>query len=223
MNDCPNADVRDLLPDLLHDRLDKATRAMVESHVEGCADCRAELALLRDVRASLRYSPALNIAAITAAVPSYRAPVRRSWVGWRTAASVTLLLAGGSSLVVMQRVGSHSVDSAAVVAATDRAVLAEPQIAHGTESTTVAVAPQSVEPSAPRVARQPVAENPMPDVRVSDRRELALAGGSLTDLSERELSSLLKDIESLDALPSTDVESVSISPIAPSAPPRGRP
>src|SRR5512140_1830353 len=74
MNDCPNADVRDLLPD----RLDEAARAMVESHLEGCADCRAELALLRDVRASLRRAPALNVAAIAAAIPAYHAPVRRS-------------------------------------------------------------------------------------------------------------------------------------------------
>jgi hypothetical protein len=50
---------------------------------------------------------------------------------------------------------------------------------------------------------------------VPAERELAMSGGSLNDLSDRELSSLLKEIESLDALPSTDVESVPLSPIAP--------
>ncbi len=42
-----------------------------------------------------------------------------------------------------------------------------------------------------------------------------MSGGTLTDLSDRELTSLLKEIESLDALPSTDVESVPVSPISP--------
>jgi hypothetical protein len=42
-----------------------------------------------------------------------------------------------------------------------------------------------------------------------------MGGGALTDLSDRELASLLKDIDSLDAVPSTDVESVPIAPIAP--------
>jgi hypothetical protein len=46
-------------------------------------------------------------------------------------------------------------------------------------------------------------------------RELAMSGGTLTDLSDRELNSLLREIESLDAVPSTDVESVPVSPIPP--------
>ena len=53
MSDCPNAEIRDLLPDLLHDRLDAPTRARVLAHVDGCADCRSELELLRSLRGSL--------------------------------------------------------------------------------------------------------------------------------------------------------------------------
>ena len=53
MNDCPNSGVRDRLPDLLHDRLDASTRAMVQGHVDACADCRAELDLLRGVHGML--------------------------------------------------------------------------------------------------------------------------------------------------------------------------
>ena len=214
MNDCPNADVRDLLPDLLHDRLDEAMRAMVESHVQGCADCRAELALLRDVRAALRQTPVLNIAAITAAVPSYRAPVRRSWVGWRVAAAVTLVAAGGSSLLVMQRDVPSYVDSSPVavtpVRGTSTPLVVVPD-AHA-----VAVAP-SVEAPAGAVARVPRTrdDSPVAQTRASGSRELGMAGSSLTDLNDRELASLLEAIESLDALPSTDVESAPISPIAP--------
>jgi hypothetical protein len=50
---------------------------------------------------------------------------------------------------------------------------------------------------------------------VTRARELAMAGGSLTDLSDRELASLIKEIETLDAVPSTEVESAGLSPVAP--------
>jgi hypothetical protein len=179
MTDCPNGDVRDLLPDLLHDRLDPAARAMVEAHVVDCADCQLELALLRDLRSALRGTPALDLNAIGAGVPAYRAPVRRSWVGWRTAAAITFVAAGVSSLAVWQRGVVPSSESASPVVQT----------------------PVSIR-SAARLAP-------------AEGRELGVGGGSLTDLSERELASLLREIETLDALPSTDVEAPSIAPIAP--------
>jgi anti-sigma factor RsiW len=213
MNDCPNADVRDLLPDLLHDRLDEATRAVVESHLQGCADCRAELALLRDVRASLRSTPALNLTAIAAAIPPHRAPAQRSCVGWRTAAAVTLLVAGGSSLLVMQRGQAVPRDS---VAAGPVAVVHVPTPpVTRIESSTVAVTPPLAERPAAQRPSTPVPDAPRVVATPTASRELAMGGGTLNDLSDRELASLLKDIDSLDALPSTDVESVPISPIAP--------
>ena len=49
MNDCSNADIRDQLPDLLHDRLSVTARAAVVAHVDSCVDCRDELELLRGV------------------------------------------------------------------------------------------------------------------------------------------------------------------------------
>ena len=54
MIDCPNGDVRDALPEYLNDRLDPARRAEVESHLLRCDACRAELSLLRDLRATMR-------------------------------------------------------------------------------------------------------------------------------------------------------------------------
>ena len=44
-----------------------------------------------------------------------------------------------------------------------------------------------------------------PSATVVDR-ELAMAGGTITDLSDGELSALVDGIESLDAVPSTEVE-----------------
>ena len=42
-----------------------------------------------------------------------------------------------------------------------------------------------------------------------------MSGGALTDLNERELAALLKDIEAMDALPSVEVDSAAVSPLAP--------
>ena len=214
MTDCPNAAVRDLLPDLLHGRLELASRAMVQAHVESCADCQEELALLRNLLGARRGAPQVDLAAIVAALPAYRVPVARSWVGWRTAAAITLLVAGGSSVMVLQ----HKVSPV-----TDTLTLA-PSVATESKSVpAVVAAPVTVRPSiAPSVAvvaplAPPVAADATP---AKAGRELALSGGPLNELSDRELALLLKEIESLDAVPSTEVENNAISPIAPA---RSRP
>ena len=103
MTDCPNGEVRDKLPDLLHGRLMPAEREVVESHVRGCADCREELVLLRAMSATLRRGPRVDVGAVAAAIPPYRAPVRRGWGGWRAAAAIVALAAGGTSVAVRQR------------------------------------------------------------------------------------------------------------------------
>jgi hypothetical protein len=205
MNDCPNADVRDLLPDLVHGRLDAETRASVESHVGSCADCRAELVLLRELRASTNRVPTVDVAAIAASLPAYRSQSRRSWVGWRTAAAVTLIVAGGSSIIVTQRIGVHQPDSVAVVKTPvdSPAPVTQPAVEAIATTPPAVTAPRHHESSAAAPPREPAGG------------ELAMSAGTLTDLSDRELTSLLKDIESLDAVPSTDVESVPVSPVAP--------
>lgn len=206
MNDCPNAEMRDLLPDLVHCRLDAEVRSMVELHVQACADCQAELALLRDLRATFGRTPQVDLGAVAAAVPAYRAAARRSWMGWRTAAAITIAVAGGSSLLVLRNGTSTVPDSVAIA----RAPAA---------SSDAAIAPVPVDSSSLAVATQPV---PAPSalsgqrtLATTDGGELAMAGGALGELSDRELADLLKDIESLDALPSVDVEQAVVSPISP--------
>ena len=215
MNDCPNADVRDLLPDLMHGRLDAATQATVMAHVAGCEDCAAELALRRDLRA-IRGTPAVDVVSIVAAVPAYRAAPRSSWVGWRAAAAITVLVAGASSVAVLQR-GGVPVNGPRV-----RSAVAPVSPPTGLPSGPVTVptlptAPVSVQhPAAiPRTADPTQVEPPPATVAVRAERELAMGGGSLGDLDDRQLTSLLKDIESLDAVPSVEVENTPVSPIAP--------
>lgn len=228
MNDCPNAAVRDLLPDLVHNRLDAVTRAMVEAHVEGCADCKAEVELLHSLRASFRRVPQLDLVAIAAAIPAYRAPVRRSWVGWRTAAAITVLVGGASSVAVLQQrsvtprvdtvaAGPARVSNAPVPAQT-------PVTAPGTVP--VAATAQTAVRESPAPVASPAIVAPAPPERVADsrtERELAMGGGSLSDLNDRELASLLKDIDSLDAVPSVEVDNTPVAPLAPGVPRRASP
>ena len=219
MTDCEKAEVRDLLPDLVHGRLDAVARGAVERHVRECAECGAEVALLRELRSALHSSPPVDVAAIVAAVPGYRTQGGRSWIGWRAAAAITVLLAGGSSVAVLQR-------SRPSLAEPVRVVQAEPQAAAaagtGTASpirspvTTPSGAATSVVaamPAAPAPALQGTTGAP----RDPGARELVVGGGSLGDLDDRELALLLRDIESLDGLPTVEVENAALAPIAPGA------
>ena len=184
MTDCPNGEVRDLLPDLLHDRLPSDTRREVEAHVRDCEDCRAELELLRAMRASLRRGPSVDVAVIAATIPSYRAPVRRSWVGWRAAAAIMLLAAGGTSVALLQRGSVVSRDTTSVLAPVP-------------QSTSVGTSTDSSLPGR-AAAVAPAA------------RELALGSSAIGDLSDVELSVLLKDLQTVDVLPSADVDNTAV-------------
>ena len=110
MRDCDNVTMRELLPDLLHDRLAAGVRADVQSHVDGCADCRAELELLRRVKASAA-EPRLDTPSIGARLrlrpyrrPSLFVSAARSWP-LRAAAGVVLLL--GTATVIRDRTANR--------------------------------------------------------------------------------------------------------------------
>jgi hypothetical protein len=68
MADCTRDDIRDLLPDLVHDQLGPAERARVEQHLAECADCTAELRLIGSLRAGPFATPEMSIDRIVAGV-----------------------------------------------------------------------------------------------------------------------------------------------------------
>ena len=106
MIDCPNGEVRDQLPDYLHDRLESSARMSVERHLADCAACRDELALLRDLRGTLQRAPRIDVAAVAAAIPAYRPAAQQSWAGgWRTAAAIAVIAVGGTSIALLRRPG----------------------------------------------------------------------------------------------------------------------
>jgi anti-sigma factor RsiW len=193
MTDCPNGDVRDALPDYLNDRLDAARRREVESHLTGCATCREELSLLRALRATVRRAPAFDADAIAASIPAYRAPARRRWAtSGRIAAAIVAIAVGGTSIVLLRdRPAAGPVEPSRPIA-----VAPEPS----PDSTPLVATTSAEVPVAERVTSQPTAGG------ATAARELAIAGGSIADLSDRELSALVEGIESLDGLPSAEVE-----------------
>lgn len=70
MVDCPRDDIRDLLPDLVHDQLEAEARVRVEQHLVDCTECAAELELLRAMRATAFATPEVDAERIAAAVRS---------------------------------------------------------------------------------------------------------------------------------------------------------
>ena len=107
MNDCPNAEIRDLLCDAVHGTLGDANRVRVDEHVAGCDDCRAELALLHRARAVLsRGAPGIDTAKIVAALPSRRAARRFRYSTWRVAATIAVIAIGAGSLSIVGSKGA---------------------------------------------------------------------------------------------------------------------
>ena len=69
MFDCANVEMRELLPDLVAGTLDASTRARVDEHVLGCAECASELETLRLVRGAFAAAPSVDTRRIVGALP----------------------------------------------------------------------------------------------------------------------------------------------------------
>lgn len=211
MNDCRNAEIRDQLPDLLHDRLTAGAREAVLAHVGQCAECRDELELIRVIhRAVMSGTPRVDVTRIVSTLPkpgaSIVAPMRRSrsrWADWRIAAAITLIAIGGTSVALLDRAGSSvRPDSAFLVPAPP-----------GTQA-----------PAAPSTKAAPSKNVTTPPVSVAETNDSAAldaAGtgdpssdsameGRLRGLSEQQLKRLLDDIGQLKATPVTEPEPINI-------------
>jgi hypothetical protein len=206
MTDCSNADIRDRLPDLLHERLDATMRAVVVAHVAECVECRDELELLRGVHKTLiARTPRVDIAYIVGALPKAPAPrpqirpavlAGRRWSDWRIAAAVTVLVAGGSSLAVLRR-GPSAADTRA-------------QITDSTPTRSFArVAPESGAAATPDGA---VSSNstPVASIAALDDGAEDVVDGRFGGLSPEQMQALLGEIDKLQAVPVTEPEPVTI-------------
>lgn len=206
MNDCPNAEIRDQLPDLLHERLDPAARAEVVMHVKGCVDCREELELLRQFHMALvQTTPRVDVSRIVAALPAPASVVRRrrTWVDWRIAAAVTVIAIGGGSAVVLSRGGRGAeIDSSRVAPA-----LVPPPVAQ-TPSAKVAQTNSTESTTARQSAAATTASRPARNATTA-AQGLDMTG-HIGDLSNDQLQALLGDLSKMEAVPMSEPESVAV-------------
>ena len=173
MSDCPNVEMREALPELLHGRLAVEHAARVREHVAVCAECAAELELLERVRRAYAQAPAIDTAAIVRALPAPDAGRSSSLGVLRIAAAIVFILAGVLVLrtVVVGR------------GASDREQM-------------VLVPRDSALPALPvpntATVREPVAAGSL---------TLAMAVSEVDDLDAEELETLLGALDRIDAAP----------------------
>jgi anti-sigma factor RsiW len=210
MIDCIEAEIRDALPDLIHGRLSKLDRATLSAHVESCAACRAELELLKEVRASAPLVPRMDVAAIVSALPkpmpsaadllvaqrSQGRPLSHMRPVYKWMAAAALVVTG--SLVFANVRRGPAVE----------APVATPQVA----TSAVVVPDKSPEAvRAPASAAAPVVSVPAAKVVAPAPRVLALSlTTGVQDLTDDQLQTLLDDLDKVQGLPTVEPESVSI-------------
>jgi hypothetical protein len=215
MRDCANVEVRDLLPDLLHDRLGAAEREHVRAHVSGCDDCSAELSLLRaSIAVAATDAPRVDAALLARQVlgrlhaaadvrplaPEIArdarritlAPRRARWGGGalRAAAAVVVLVSGAAALV-LGRSGQRS----PVVVSPPVAVAPVPE-AVDSPTTELAAAPAAVAESVP--------EQPVTPARSTAQVAQSALGASFGDLTDDELAAVLEAVDAKDRGPAAD-------------------
>jgi anti-sigma factor RsiW len=183
MRDCPDGTMRDLLPLFASGTLNAEDRDRVESHLESCADCAAEVALLQAVNRAYPARP-VNVAAIAARIPAKRRTTvsRRSFYReplWRAAASVTLFIAGTATVLVVRGGG-----------------LGTP----GTSSAQVAVQPNGM----PATAAETTIASAAGGVTRSASDAILSLGTELSDLTDAQLETLLGSLDGLDSRPQAD-------------------
>jgi len=185
--------MRDLLPDLLHERLPVDLRAEVEAHVQSCHDCTVELKILRRVVAVTRV-PHIETSRIVAAIPPYRKAGmwnRMASSGpWRVAAAVVLLVGGAGAILIARDRSADSGPSSRVTAAPP----APARLDSGGAGSTPVVAGTTSAVAVSRPRQQPGS---------------ALAVGEpYHDLSDDELRELLDEVGKLDGITSAETEIV---------------
>ena len=205
MNDCMNVEVREALPDLLNGRLSALDTATMKAHVESCADCRAELALLREARSTGPLAPTIDVARIAAAIPAYggaevTVPAARERTAvsrlWKFAAAIALVATGGWLTLAQRGAATSEVPQVAT------APQAAPKSSPISEPPASTIASESPETTSPRTAPAPNRE-----VQVAS---LSLVG-STADISDADLEQLVAQLDAIDSMPADEPSPVTIT------------
>jgi anti-sigma factor RsiW len=181
MSDCPNVEMRELLPEYLHDALDASTGERVRAHLASCEECAAELDAMRAVRSVFSRTPSIDASKIVAALPRTRlhstARLSRgsSFPTWRIAAALAIVSVGGMTLAVARKAYTpQPIDS--VVSVTTVAPADSPASSLPTDR---AVAPGAGESGA-------------------ETRPTLSFGGGVDDLETHEIEALIDLVDGLE-------------------------
>jgi anti-sigma factor RsiW len=190
MNKCTEVDVQEMLPDLLHGKLDARARARVEAHVATCEDCAEDMEVLRTVKSAAVFIPAIDVDRVVRQIPPYRVirpaaqvPARSRVVSWLVAASLAVVVLGGGSLLMIQQ----------------KPLAQRVVISDGPDQRGAATRP---------LPKAVAGGGQKPPVSLELRpHALAMATG-VDGLSDNNLRQLMNDMDSFDALPTTEPEPV---------------
>lgn len=171
MHECRSPEMKDRLPDLLHEQGSAEERIRIRTHVESCESCRSDLELLRRIRA-VAPAPRIDAARVASSIPRYA-------TGWRRATRSPVLRIAAAILLV---VGGLTILSDAP--ATD------------TPERSVAVTPVVPAPVASLPAQPGAKEAP----RVAPRATELAVGDHLSDLSDSDLRELLAALGGIEAV-----------------------
>lgn len=195
MSECFSTEMKEQIPELAADTLDPAARARVEAHVATCAACAEELEIVRAVRAAQIPVPFMNVSRIVRALPPAPVPVREEVPWYRRAslqmAAALLLVAGG--LISVRKAGNDLAASSSEIA-----------VAAPAASQDQAAQTQSVASPAPPLVATTVAAN----ASSAPATDIALVAG-LDEMTNAELTALLKDVDGLAAVPVAEPEQFS--------------
>lgn len=238
MTECDNAEMRDLLPDLVNDALSSDERERVREHVASCGACSDEEILLRSMRAARPVAPRVDVARIVRALPrgvgmpvsastTHAAeplltvsrsdaidPPRKRMVFsgvLRMAATVAVAAIGGWTVLSYQRAeGPLDVASRARSAETTKDIT-QSAVPSGSDARGVqSVGGQLAMVDTPRAG----GNAPAGAATHTATRQTALSLGDLSDYSDDDLQRMLDRLEKWDGTTATDpVPTVPIVPV----------
>jgi anti-sigma factor RsiW len=205
MNECMNEEIRDALLDMVYGRLSELDTKTLMEHIQFCAECRAELAVIREAQATAPIVPRIDAARVAAAIAPYANPASMSdadarktarpvAMTWKFAAAALLISAGGWALsntsLISHENESRGAASVAAVASTPSAEVAGRVTSEQSGAT----------PEAP----EPVTAVP------TEIAALSIVGG-VPDLTDDQLEALIQDLDAIESLPSGDPAPVTLS------------
>jgi anti-sigma factor RsiW len=212
--------MRDVLPEYVHGQLDDGRAAEVRAHLAGCADCAAEVELLRAVMSAAPAAPKMNVDRIARALPT---PTRHGFLLHRGGGTGSPLTPGVlPAMPHRSRIWSRPVvkiaAAAAIVTAGGLSLLVgrdvlRPDTQVGQAAPSIDFGSRSANPApAPNL---PVAVAPAPRAGEPKARQVAVASsagislaGELQELSDEKLQTLLAEMDRMDGLPAVEPDAL---------------